>query len=147
MSLRVLIIGQGLFLDGLVRLLAEQPTVQIVGTAANWETARAEIEKQRPDALIVDHADANLRQADLVQGLESHVPTIIYLTLADTKMVVHNWQHVADVQVTDLVQALETGAQHNTNSTQNTTQSTGKGTTRRPRRTRRKTTRRVRNAA
>ena len=110
MALRVLLIGQGLFREGLVRLVAEQPEVQIVATAENWESAHPLIETTRPDALIVDHADAGLRQADLVQGLESRVPTIIYLTLADTQMVVHNWQHVADVQVADLVQALQASA-------------------------------------
>lgn len=144
MSLRVLIIGQGMFLDGLVRLLTEQPTVKIAGTAANWEEARAQIDKLKPDALIVDHADANLRQADLVQGLESQVPTIIYLTLADTKMVVHNWQHVADVQVTDLVQALQGSAQHTTGSA---TTAARPATRKKARRSRRKAVRRVKDTA
>lgn len=147
MALGVLLIGQGLFREGLVRLLAEQPGVSIVGTAENWDKAHPQIAAKRPDALIADHADATLRQADLQQGLESHVPTIIYLTLADTKMIVHNWQQVADAHVTDLIQVLQTSANRSAVSVETPTPSRGKKTSRRTRRPARRSSRRIKKVA
>jgi DNA-binding NarL/FixJ family response regulator len=109
MTARVLLIGHGLFRDGLARLLAEQPLVSIVGEAGAWAEAQTLVAGKRPDVLIVDHAAADLVEADLAPLLEAEAPAIkvIYLTLADNKMIVHNRQQVADVTVEDLLSALQ----------------------------------------
>lgn len=109
MTARVLLIGHGLFRDGLARLLAEQPLVSIVGEAGAWAEAQTLVAQKRPDVLIVDHAAAELGEADLAPLLETEAPAIkvIYLTLADSKMIVHNRQQVADVTVEDLLGALQ----------------------------------------
>ena len=107
---RVLIIGRhNLFHDGLKRLLAEQSTLTVVGTAHTWEEARQIMAQKHPHILIVDHDSAQLRETDLAPLLENEEQDIkvIYLTLAQNKMIVHKRQQVADVTATDLLQALQ----------------------------------------
>jgi DNA-binding NarL/FixJ family response regulator len=108
MKARILLIGQGLFLDGLTHLLGEQPEVELIGSAQSWEEARAVAAARQPDILIVDHARAELREADLAPLLENtarHLK-VIYLTLSENKMIIHNRQQFGDVTVPDLLQAL-----------------------------------------
>jgi DNA-binding NarL/FixJ family response regulator len=109
MALRILLIGHGLFCEGLARLLAEQSAVHIVGAASSWDEARTVMARETPDVLIVDHAAPELRGADLAPLLEAESPAskVIYLTLAENKMIVHNRQQVADVTLPDLLRAIQ----------------------------------------
>lgn len=110
MATRVLIIGRHtLFHDGLHHLLAELSSLTVVGTAGSWEEARQIMVRKHPNILIVDHDSAELREADLAPLLESEEQDIkvIYLTLAQNKMVIHNRQQVADVTAIDLLNALQ----------------------------------------
>ncbi len=109
MSTRILLIGQGLFLDGLTRILAEQPATEIIGAVSTWDAARDLVVENRPDIIIVDHDEEKLRDTDMVPLLENHTANIkvIFLTLAANKMVIHNRQQFTDVSITDLIQALQ----------------------------------------
>jgi len=108
MATRILLIGQGLFRDGLEHILAQEPTVTIIGSVSTWAEAQDLMARARPDVLIVDHAAEKLRQADLLPPLEAQAwdLKIIHLTLAENRMVVHDQRQVADVSLTDLLGAL-----------------------------------------
>jgi DNA-binding NarL/FixJ family response regulator len=109
MSTRILLIGQGIFLDGLTRILGEQATIEIIAVVSDWVAARKTLTQQQPDIIIVDHANAELRAADLSPLLENDYPSIkvIYLTLAENKMVIHDRKQVLGATLTDLLQALQ----------------------------------------
>ena len=113
MPTRVLLVGRGLFRDGLERALAHEPTVAVVGSADTWQAAQALVTQLKPDVLIVDHAAKALRKVDMTPVLETDAPTlkVIHLTLAENKMVVYDQRQVADVSLTDLLSALKSGSQ------------------------------------
>jgi len=113
MSTRVLLVGQGLFREGLERALAQEPTLSVVGTASSWAEAQAMVARLKPDVLIVDHAASALYQADMtpVLGTDDQPLKVIHLTLAESKMVVYDQRQVTNVSLTDLLQALNSGAQ------------------------------------
>ena len=108
MNTRILLIGHGLFLDGLTRILSEQPDTEIIAAASNWDAARTIVDQENPDIVIVDHDEPELRESDLAPLLESATPSlrVIYLTLSANKMIVHNRQQLSDVSIPDLIQAL-----------------------------------------
>ena len=108
MNARILLIGQGLFLDGLTRILSEQSDTEIVAAVSTWEQAREIVHQENPNIMIVDHDKPDLRETDLAPLLESEILSlkVIYLTLSNNKMIVHNRQQLADVSVPDLIHAL-----------------------------------------
>lgn len=109
MATRVLIVGRHhLFHDGIIHLLDGQSDLTVIGSASSWDKAREIIAREEPDVLIIDHDAADLHEDDLIPLLE-HVHRdikIIYLTLAQNKMVVHKRQQIANVTVDDLLQAV-----------------------------------------
>ena len=109
MNTRILLIGQGLFRDGLTRILTEQPNTENVAAVNNWAEARSIVDQENPDIVIVDHDEPELRESDLAPLLETETLSlkVIYLTLAANKMIVHNRQQMSDVSIPDLLQALE----------------------------------------
>ena len=106
MSTRVLLVGQGLFRDGLAHMLAQEPTGTIVGSENTWPEAQALVARLKPDVLIVDHAATALREAEMTPllGLNDQTLKVIHLTLAENKMVVYDRRHVANVSLTNLLQ-------------------------------------------
>lgn len=108
MAIRVLLLGQGLFLQGLTRLLDAEPTATVVGTAETWPEARERIRRDKPQVLIVDLADHELRDADLAPllGPDSDVFKVVYLARTESRMIVHDLKSVADAHVADLIRAL-----------------------------------------
>ncbi len=97
-----------LFWEGIVRLLGDQ--VEVVGTAADWEEARALIRQRRPQTIIIDHESAELKDTDLTPLLwrEAETLKVIYVTLAGNEMVVHERRRITGVTEDDLLGALET---------------------------------------
>jgi DNA-binding NarL/FixJ family response regulator len=112
MTTRILLIGQGLFRDGLEHVLAQEPSVTIVGSVSTWTEAQDLMARVRADALIVDHASEKLRQADLLPllGTEAQDIKVIHLTLAENRMVVHDQRQVTDVSLADLLGVLHSSA-------------------------------------
>ena len=109
MNARILLVGQGLFLDGLSRILSEQSDDIIIAAVSDLENARKIINQENPDIVIVDHDEPDLRHSDLAPLLESQDLSlkVIYLTLSSNKMIVHNRQQLVDVSVPDLITALQ----------------------------------------
>ena len=108
MNTRILLIGQGIFLDGLTRILQEQAGSEVIGAVGTWEAARDLAAEQSPDIIIVDHEQAELRETDLAPLFESQTANIkvIYLTLSANQMVIHNRQQLANVSLPELIRAL-----------------------------------------
>ena len=109
MKTRILLVGQGIFLDGLTHIIDEQASLEIIGAVRDWAAARQILVQQQPDIIIVDHANAELRAADLSPLLENDYPSIkvIYLTLAENKMVIHDRKQISGATMTDLFEALQ----------------------------------------
>lgn len=110
MVTRVLIIGRHrLFHDGLTHLLGDQQTLELVGSVQNWEKAREIMSREQLDVLIIDHESIELRERDLSPLLENvdRDIKVIYLTLAQNKMIIHKWQQVANVTAEDLLTAVQ----------------------------------------
>ncbi len=109
MNTRILFIGHGLFCEALTRLLSERAGVEIIGAVGTCVEARDILEIENLDVLIVDHAQVALRGNDLEELLENGPDTlkVIYLTLSENKMVVHNRQKISDVTHNDLISALQ----------------------------------------
>lgn len=111
MATRVLIIGRHrLFHEGITHLLGEQTDLVVVGSVRNWNKAREVMVREQPDVLIIDHDSADLHESDLAPLLENADRDIkvIYLTLAQNKMVIHKRQQVVNVTADDLLQAVHT---------------------------------------
>ena len=110
MATTVLLIGHGIFHDGLERLLAEQPHMSIIGTAGNWEEAQQVMAREQPDVLIVEQETANLYEDNLspLLDMKGDALRIIYLTLAESKMVIHDRQQVNGATVDTLLEVLQT---------------------------------------
>jgi DNA-binding NarL/FixJ family response regulator len=110
MAIRVLIIGRHrLFHDGIIHLLGEQSDLTVVGSVRSWDKAREIMVREQPDVLIIDHDAADLHENDLAPLLENvdRDIKVIYLTLAQNKMVIHKRQQIADVTAVDLLQAVQ----------------------------------------
>jgi len=118
MATNVLLIGHGIFHDGLERLLAEQPHMSVIGTASNWDEAQQVMARERPDVLIVEQESANLYEDNLAPLLDVETETfkVIYLTLAESKMVIHNRQQVNGATVDNLLEVLQTTSGRPTSS-------------------------------
>lgn len=110
MAVRVLIIGRHhLFHDGITHLLGEQSDLILVGKARSWQKAREIMIREQPDVLIIDHDAADLHEDDLAPLLENvdRDIKVIYLTLAQNKMIIHKRQQVANVTAKDLLFAVQ----------------------------------------
>jgi DNA-binding NarL/FixJ family response regulator len=104
---RILFIGQGLFCEGLTRLLSDFPSVEIIGAVENCGEAYEIVIRDKPDVLIVDHVQAAINTDELNRLLESvDSLKVISLTLSENKMIVHNRQQLGDVTLPVLMKAL-----------------------------------------
>ena len=117
MNVRILLIGQGLFLEGLTRILSELPNNDVIAAVGNWKDAREIVDRDHPNIIIVDHDKPDLRESDLAPLFVSEITSlqVIYLTLSTNKMVIHNRQRLSDVSVPDLIQALHLPGDQGTN--------------------------------
>lgn len=111
MAIRVLIIGRHhLFHEGITHLLGEQSDLIVVGTVRSWDKAREIMIREQPDVLIVDHESAELHEDDLTPLLENidRDIKVIYLTLAQNRMIIHKRQQIVNVTAKDLLVAVQT---------------------------------------
>lgn len=104
MATRVLLVGHGLFREGLERLLGESGGVEVVGAAETWAEAEALMRRANPQVVIADHDTSRLNPADLAPFLHAGAENmrIIYLTLADNTMIIHQQQALANATLGDL---------------------------------------------
>ena len=107
-SCRTLIIsGHPLFAEAIRRLLWEEG-VEVVATADSLDAALPLLRQQPVEAIIVDHDDAQLRDAEVVSRLVGHDDErqVIFLTLSGNRMIVHHRERVEGVTPADLVGAI-----------------------------------------
>ncbi|MCS6845957.1 MAG: cytochrome c oxidase subunit II [Caldilineales bacterium] len=105
---RVLIVSaHPLFREGIARLLEGQ--AEVVGVVSTWEEAKAIVPARSPQVIVVDHADATLKEADLAPLLWPDIEDlrVIYVTLAGDKMTVHERHQVIGAGEADLLAALK----------------------------------------
>ena len=104
---KVVIVGQGLFLEGLTLLLSEEDDVEIIGMAGNCSDALEIAIRERPEVILLDHLQILENQIAFNTLLESvDSLRVISLTLSENKMVVHNRQQFMDVTLPVLRHAL-----------------------------------------
>ena len=105
---RVLIIyGSPLFADAVSRLLeAEQVTV--VGQTNELAEAQSILQGQQVDAVIVDHDDIHLQNANLISQLvtDEKKRLLIFLKMTGNLMIVHHQERFKNVTPTDLLRAV-----------------------------------------
>lgn len=105
---RTLIIsGHPLFAEAITHLLREGG-VEVVATAGSLDAAVPWLREQPVEAIIVDHDDPQLRDAEVVSRLVGHDEDrqVIFLTLSGNQMIVHHRERVEDVTAADLVGAI-----------------------------------------
>ena len=109
MSTQVLLVGRGLFQDGLARLLeANQTYVNVIGFAESWQEAKTLLKTLRPDALIADYQCADVIVADLERlSIEEYqISKALFIILDENKMVVYHRQQFVDITIDQLIKAL-----------------------------------------
>ena len=109
MKTRILLVGEGLFQEGLSHFLAGQTSLKIIGGVGSWQEVQSLFAQESPHIIIVDHASAQLREVDLAPFLDSNLENlkVIYLTLSDNKMIVHNREEITNATPADLLNALQ----------------------------------------
>jgi DNA-binding NarL/FixJ family response regulator len=108
MMRRILLISNhAIFRESLARLLTDQLPVA-VAEATTWEEGLSGLEGESPDAIIIDHEDLQLRDADLAPLLcpGEQSLKVIHLTLAGDGMIVHHRERMENVASADLVRVL-----------------------------------------
>ena len=116
MGTRVLLVGQGLFRDGLAHLLGKEPSVFVVGSASSWGEAEDLIAETQPEVLIVDQAVIGGRTPDVYSllGSPSRRLRIIHLTLDENRAVVDDLRQVPNMDATELLGMLRSSSEEPT---------------------------------
>ncbi|MFZ5918760.1 MAG: response regulator [Chloroflexota bacterium] len=105
---RALIISShALFAEAIARLLQAE-SVEVATRAESLAEALAFLQDRSVEAVIVDHDDPLLRDAEIVSQLvgRHEACQIIFLTLAGNQMIVHHRERVENVTPADLVRAI-----------------------------------------
>jgi len=109
MSTQVLLIGRGLFQDGLDRVLKNySPDIEIVGIAETWEEAKTMMATLHPDALIADYecADVIVPEMESFTGEDEKPMKAIFVILDENKMIVYQRQQMTDITIDRLIESL-----------------------------------------
>jgi DNA-binding NarL/FixJ family response regulator len=109
MSTQVLLIGSGLFQDGLDRVLKNYaPDIEIVGIARAWDEAKDMLAAANPDALIADYQYADTIIADmesLSPGDEKPLK-VLFVIPDENRMIVYQRQQMTDLTIDRFIEAL-----------------------------------------
>jgi DNA-binding NarL/FixJ family response regulator len=87
-----------------VHILLDHPDIEEVGASAKSSSTHSEIEKLRPDIILVEEATETSR-TEVLQMLEDCVwnPRIISLSLQDNELMVYHREQRTIEQVDDLL--------------------------------------------
>lgn len=108
MTTRVLLIGHGLFGEGLYHLLAGSPHFAVVAAVDNWQDAQTWLSQHEADVLIVDRQIVPADTFSLPPFIShGQAPRVIYLTLAENTMTIYTPHIIADAHKDDLLAVLE----------------------------------------
>jgi DNA-binding NarL/FixJ family response regulator len=103
----LIISSHPLFAEAISHLLKERGVTD-VARVDSLASALPVLKEQETGAIIVDHDDPQLRDAEVVSHLVGSDETrqVIFLTLAGNQMIVHHRERVENVTPDDLIQAL-----------------------------------------
>ncbi len=93
-----------LFLD-FVRLLLRHPAIELVGATSDHATSRREIERLRPDAVIVEKTDGEESPGEIVSILRGG-PMVFRLGLSTNELSAYQRKRWAVARAEDLLQAI-----------------------------------------
>jgi DNA-binding NarL/FixJ family response regulator len=105
---RVLIVSESdLFVDALSRLLQEAG-ISVMGRANQPEDARAFLNAQQIDTVVVDYDDRRFRDAEVVAQLinNDEERQVVFLTMVGNKMIVHQRERIENVTPADLIRVI-----------------------------------------
>jgi DNA-binding NarL/FixJ family response regulator len=102
---RVLVISTyPLFIEAITQVLQAEG-IEVVATANNLAIGLPLLKKYQLDTIIMACDQVSWQESYLLWLLAGHEKDyqIIFLTLADNHMIIHQWQHVKDATPADLV--------------------------------------------
>jgi DNA-binding NarL/FixJ family response regulator len=110
MVIRVLLVGHGLYCEGLKHILADDPHVAVVGSARTRQEAQNSIKQLAPEVVIIDRTASEFSEDDLTLLLAGKSTNLlaVYLNLDENKMIVHDRHLVGSATFEDLLAALHT---------------------------------------
>ncbi len=101
---RVFVLWRNPLFHTSVRLLLDQPKVEVVGATSDYSTCRDKIAELKPDLVIIEQASTEeLNSADAV-WIMSEVPRMVHLSLADNELSIFHRQHRTVAKADDLLQ-------------------------------------------
>ena len=111
-SSHVLIISSHpLFAEAITLVLASEG-ISVGAVASDLPAAVPLLHQHRSSTIIVDCEEPCQPQADMLTVLEDAdmEAVLVFLSLADNRMVVHQWRRLGDATSADLVSVLRNGA-------------------------------------
>jgi len=90
-----------------VSWLLKHPDIKLVGSASNFNSASADIERKRPDTILIE--DTGNQPGELVKKYLELFPwtlKIILLSFNDNKLNVYHHEQRTMVQIEDLLQLI-----------------------------------------
>lgn len=107
MPTRVLLVGHGLLLEGLCRLLAETDSLSIVATVDNWSEAQKWLACQTVDVvLVVTEIPLFAMSLPSVPDGADRVTRVVCLTMSANDLTIYTPQVIRNVSREDLVRVL-----------------------------------------
>jgi DNA-binding NarL/FixJ family response regulator len=107
----LIISSHPLFAEAITHVLASEG-ISVAATASDLQAAAPLLEAVRPDTIIVDCEEPCQPQADMLALLDDadKEARLVFLSLADNRMIVHQWRRLGDATSADLVSFLRNGA-------------------------------------
>ena len=108
----VLIISRHpLFAEAITHVLASEG-IAVVAVASSLSVAIPLLREHRPSTIIVDCEDPRRPKTEMLALLEdvNVEASVVFLSLDDNRMVVHQWRQLGDASSADLVSVLRNGA-------------------------------------
>lgn len=107
----VIISSHPLFAEAITHVLVSEG-IPVAAVANDLRAAGLLLHKHRPSTVIVDCEEPCQPSAEMLALLdEGHRDArLVFLSLADNRMVVHQWRHLGDATSADLISFLRNGA-------------------------------------
>lgn len=111
----LIISSHPLFAEAITHVLASEGFA-VAAVANNLPAAIPLLHEHRPSTIIVDCEEPCQPQAEMLALLEDAdmESLLVFLSLADNRMVVHQWRRLGDASSADLVFVLRNGASPST---------------------------------
>jgi DNA-binding NarL/FixJ family response regulator len=107
MSIRVLLVGHGLLLEGLYRLLAETDSLSVVATVDNWHEAQPWLAAQTVDVvLVVTEFPLLAMTPPSFPGSSGRETRVVCLTMSANDLTIYTPQVIRNARPEDLVRVL-----------------------------------------